>query len=195
MPAYNARRLGVMYVIFNGRIWSSYRAGDGWRAYSGGESHADHIHISLSWSGAAKRTSWWTGKAVGPDYGPCVQVQGNPAPPWSGPRATPCPTPIDPMTLTGTPLLARDATGAYVVQLQRLLSVTPVTGFFGPITAGRADRVPEGARPVGDRDDHPGDLVSAPWRRGREPAAGTDDADRHRGTLTAGDDALQRPQG
>ena len=135
MPAYNARRLGVMYVIFNGRIWSSYRAGDGWRVYSGGESHADHIHISLSWSGAAKRTSWWTGKAVGPDYGPCPQVQGNPAPPWSGPRSTPCPTPIDPMTLTGAPLLARDATGAYVVQLQRLLSVTPVTGFFGPITA------------------------------------------------------------
>ena len=134
MAAYNARRLGVMYVIFNGRIWSSYRAGDGWRAYSGGESHADHIHISLSWSGAAKRTSWWTGKAVGPDYGPCVQVQGNPAPPWSGPRATPCPTPVDPMTLTGTPLLGRDATGAYVTQLQRLLAVTPVTGFFGPIT-------------------------------------------------------------
>jgi peptidoglycan hydrolase-like protein with peptidoglycan-binding domain len=134
MPAYNARRLGVMYVIFDGRIWSSYRAGDGWRAYTGGESHADHIHISMSWAGAAKRTSWWTGKAVGPDYGPCVQIQGNAAPPWSGPRDTPCPTPIDPMTLTGTPLLAREATGAYVVQLQLRLSVTPVTGFFGPIT-------------------------------------------------------------
>ncbi len=133
-PAYNARRLGVMYVIYNERIWSSYRAGDGWRAYSGGESHADHIHISLSWAGANMRTSWWTGKAVGPDYGPCVQIQGNLAPPWSGPRATPCPTPVDPMTLTGAPLLARDATGAYVVQLQRLLSVTPVTGLFGPIT-------------------------------------------------------------
>jgi peptidoglycan hydrolase-like protein with peptidoglycan-binding domain len=38
------------------------------------------------------------------------------------------------MTLTGTPLLAREATGAYVVQLQLRLSVTPVTGFFGPIT-------------------------------------------------------------
>ena len=99
------------------------------------------------------------------------------------------------MTLTGTPLLARDATGAYVVQLQRLLSVTPVTGFFGPITAAALTRVPEGARPVGDRDDHPGDLVSAPWRRGREPAAGTDDADRDGGTLAAGGDALQRPQG
>jgi peptidoglycan hydrolase-like protein with peptidoglycan-binding domain len=134
MLAYNARRLGVMYVIFDGRIWASYRAADGWRPYSGGESHADHIHISLAWNGATKRTSWWTGKAVGPDYGPCVPVEGNPAPAWTSPRATPCPTPVDAMTLTGTPLLAREATGAYVTQLQRLLSVTPVTGFFGPIT-------------------------------------------------------------
>jgi peptidoglycan hydrolase-like protein with peptidoglycan-binding domain len=38
------------------------------------------------------------------------------------------------MSLTGTPLLARESTGPYVVQLQRLLSVSPVTGFFGPIT-------------------------------------------------------------
>ena len=56
MAAYNARRLGVMYVIWDGRIWSSYRAAEGWRAYSGGESHADHIHISLAWTGAMKRT-------------------------------------------------------------------------------------------------------------------------------------------
>ncbi len=44
------------------------------------------------------------------------------------------PTPISAMSLTGTPLLQRESTGAYVTQLQRLLSVTPVTGFFGPIT-------------------------------------------------------------
>jgi peptidoglycan hydrolase-like protein with peptidoglycan-binding domain len=39
------------------------------------------------------------------------------------------------MSLTGTPLLARESTGPYVIQLQQLLSVTPVTGFFGPLTA------------------------------------------------------------
>jgi peptidoglycan hydrolase-like protein with peptidoglycan-binding domain len=131
---YEARRLGVMYVIYDGRIWSSYRADDGWRTYSGGESHGDHIHISQAWTGAMKRSSWWTGKAAAVDYGPCVEVEGVPADPWSAPRSTPCPTPISAMSLTGTPLLARESTGPYVVQLQRLLSVSPVTGFFGPIT-------------------------------------------------------------
>ena len=131
---YQARRLGVMYVIYDGRIWSSYRADEGWRAYSGGESHGDHLHISQAWTGAMKRSSWWTGKAADVDYGPCVEVEGVPASPWSSPRPTPCPTPISAMSLTGTPVLARESTGPYVVQLQRLLSVSPVTGFFGPIT-------------------------------------------------------------
>ena len=134
MAAYNARRLGVMYVIWDGRIWSSYRAAEGWRPYSGGESHADHIHISLAWTGAMKRTSWWTGRAAEVDYGPCRAVAGMPAPAYSGPRSTPCPEPVDPSSLTETPLLKQGDTSPYVIQLQRLLSVTPVTGFFGPIT-------------------------------------------------------------
>ena len=134
MAAYNARRLGVMYVIWDGRIWSSYRAAEGWRAYTGGESHSDHIHISLAWTGAMKRTSWWTGRAAVVDYGPCRAVAGMPAPVYSGPRSTPCPVPVDPSSLTGTPLLTQGDTSPYVTQLQRLLAVTPVTGFFGPIT-------------------------------------------------------------
>jgi peptidoglycan hydrolase-like protein with peptidoglycan-binding domain len=134
MPAYQARRLGVMYLIYDGRIWSSYRAAEGWRPYTGGESHGDHIHISLAWNGATKRTSFWTGKASEIDYGPCIQVEGGTAAPWSGPRRSPCPAPASAMSLTGTPLLGPESAGPYVVQLQRLLSVTPVTGFFGPIT-------------------------------------------------------------
>jgi hypothetical protein len=55
----NARRLGVMYFIWDGRIWS---ASEGtWRKYSGASSHRDHIHISLSWAGARGKTSFWTG--------------------------------------------------------------------------------------------------------------------------------------
>jgi peptidoglycan hydrolase-like protein with peptidoglycan-binding domain len=134
MAAYNARRLGVMYVIWNGKIWGAYRASEGWRKYTGGESHADHIHISLAWTGAMKRTSWWTGKAAAVDYGPCAEIEGMPAPAWKAPRSTPCPAPIDPDTLTGTPLLKQGDTSAYVLQLQHLLSVTPDTGYFGPIT-------------------------------------------------------------
>jgi hypothetical protein len=62
--AYNARRLGVMYVIWNGRIWSADHAWLGWIRYRGPNPHVDHIHISLTWSGAMKRTSFWTGVAA-----------------------------------------------------------------------------------------------------------------------------------
>jgi hypothetical protein len=60
--AYNARRLGVMYVIWNRRIWSADHAKRGWLRYSGPNPHVDHIHISLTWSGAMKKTSFWTGE-------------------------------------------------------------------------------------------------------------------------------------
>jgi hypothetical protein len=60
-----ARRLGVMYVIWNSKIWSSCAAGAGWRPYTGADPHTSHMHISLSWAGALKKTSYWTG-AVAP---------------------------------------------------------------------------------------------------------------------------------
>jgi hypothetical protein len=71
---YNARRLGVMYVIWNAQTWSAYRADQGWLPYTGASPHTDHIHVSLSWSGAMKRTSFWTGQAAPHDYGPCRQA-------------------------------------------------------------------------------------------------------------------------
>jgi hypothetical protein len=58
--AYNARRLGVMYLIWNHRIWTAGRADSGWRPYRGSNPHTSHVHVSLSWSGAMKQTSWWT---------------------------------------------------------------------------------------------------------------------------------------
>jgi peptidoglycan hydrolase-like protein with peptidoglycan-binding domain len=132
--AYNARRLGVMYVIYNGKIWGSYRAAEGWRKYTGGEAHGSHLHISLAWTGAMARSSWWTGTAVANDYGPCPSIEGQMAAKWSAPRDTPCPPPTSVMDLTESPLLQEGVTSPYVTQLQRLLSVTPVTGYFGPIT-------------------------------------------------------------
>jgi hypothetical protein len=59
-----ARRMGVMYVIWNRQIWSAYRASEGWRPYHGASAHTDHVHISLSWAGANARTSFWSGKVV-----------------------------------------------------------------------------------------------------------------------------------
>ena len=61
---YNARRLGVMYVIWNRYIWSNSRDGAAWQEYTGPVPHTDHVHVSLSWAGAFERTSWWTGVAL-----------------------------------------------------------------------------------------------------------------------------------
>ncbi len=58
-----ARRLGVMYIIFNRRIWRAYDPG--WGTYSGVNPHTDHIHISLSYDGSTGRTSYWKGKPLG----------------------------------------------------------------------------------------------------------------------------------
>jgi hypothetical protein len=56
-----ARRLGVMYIIWNHHIWRSYEAYRGWQPYSGTPNpHTDHIHLSFSWDGALRRTTWWT---------------------------------------------------------------------------------------------------------------------------------------
>lgn len=68
----HARRLGVMYLIWDNRMFRLYRPQDGWTEYNGcldeGNAepakdttcHRDHIHISLTWAGADRRTSWWT---------------------------------------------------------------------------------------------------------------------------------------
>jgi hypothetical protein len=68
-----ARRLGIMYIIWNKRIWGTYAASSGWRPYScSGVTlcHQNHVHFSFSRPGAAGKTSYWT-KVV-------VNVGGNP---------------------------------------------------------------------------------------------------------------------
>jgi hypothetical protein len=71
-----ARRLGVMYVIWNHKIWSSYNANAGWRPYTGPDPHTSHMHVSLSWAGALKKTSYWTGAVS-----PVLRAPGAPATP------------------------------------------------------------------------------------------------------------------
>jgi peptidoglycan hydrolase-like protein with peptidoglycan-binding domain len=152
----NARRLGVMYLIWNNRIWGSYRSAEGWRPYSNCAAHPeksydttchrDHIHISLSWAGAAGRTSFWTGSVAAVDYGPCRPAEFNWAPPYSGPRATPCPAHATVRAPRGAPSvaaglfaasgarLAPGSTGPLVSSLQRALHLA-ADGSFGPVTA------------------------------------------------------------
>jgi uncharacterized cupin superfamily protein len=61
-----ARRLGIMYIIWNRRIWESYNPGAGWQSYTGANPHTDHIHFSFGWPGANRQTTWWTGRLGGP---------------------------------------------------------------------------------------------------------------------------------
>ena len=53
-----ARRAGVMYVIFNRRIYRSYAAKPFEpERYNGPNPHTDHVHVSFSWDGALGRTT------------------------------------------------------------------------------------------------------------------------------------------
>ena len=102
-PYANARRLGVMYVIWDNHIWGAYRPADGWRAYNGctakskqaksldSACHRNHMHLSLSWAGAMGRTSYWTGTVAAEDYGRCRPADMSWAYGYKAPNPVPCP--------------------------------------------------------------------------------------------------------
>ncbi len=54
-----ARRLGLMYVIYNHSIWRAYAPEAGWVGYTGPNPHTDHVHFSFSRAGGAGDTSFW----------------------------------------------------------------------------------------------------------------------------------------
>ncbi len=136
--AYWARRLGIMYIGYNKRIWGSYRASEGWRRLSNSNPHTDHVHFSFSWAGAFGKTSFWDGTPAREDYGPCRPYQGEPAPLHrrSDPTNRPCGSP-PPLTRTagktGT-LLWRGSESAEVLAVQKALDVAAPNSYFGPLT-------------------------------------------------------------
>jgi hypothetical protein len=86
----NARRMGIMYIIWNNKIWSTWSGGK-WEPYHNCAStpspaldsscHRNHVHFSLSWNGAIGRTSFWSRHVfAATDYGPCRPRDLN----WSG---------------------------------------------------------------------------------------------------------------
>ena len=84
-----ARRLGVMYVIWNAKVWEAYDAAAGWTDYTGPVPHTDHIHLSLSWAGALKQTSFWATSTTSPTPAPTT----SPTPkPTVSPAPAPAPT-------------------------------------------------------------------------------------------------------
>ncbi|MCU0296785.1 MAG: hypothetical protein MUD05_12135 [Candidatus Nanopelagicales bacterium] len=73
-PAANARRLGIMYIGWADEMWRAYDPARGWTELKGCYSlqssgndtfcHRDHVHFSMTWDGAAARTSYWDGTPV-----------------------------------------------------------------------------------------------------------------------------------
>ena len=64
-----ARRFGIMYLIWDKRIWLPW---SGWRTYckmrngvcwgtdgTARHPHTNHVHFSFTWAGARLKTTWW----------------------------------------------------------------------------------------------------------------------------------------
>ena len=89
-PHEMARRLGIMYIIWDSRMIRMYDPGRGWTEYNNcldparsGTSldttcHRNHVHMSMSWDGAAGITSWWTGAAQTQPYCPAMSTRATP---------------------------------------------------------------------------------------------------------------------
>jgi peptidoglycan hydrolase-like protein with peptidoglycan-binding domain len=131
-PGLMARRLGVMYVIFNKKMWASYRGT--WTDYSGGSPHTDHVHISLSWNGGRGLTSFWAGRVSATDLGPCTEFTGQPATVATRRlQVSPCPASATSPFSSKRPVLWLGNTGESVRLAQTLLEVSP-SGTFGTAT-------------------------------------------------------------
>ncbi|MDQ6648624.1 MAG: peptidoglycan-binding protein, partial [Actinomycetota bacterium] len=129
-----ARRLGIMYIIFDSRIWGSYYDEQGWRPYTGASPHTDHVHFSFSWAGAWGRTSYWSGRPAADDFGPCPTVPWAPAAPYSGFNPRPCPPPA-PIAMGAYPgsYVQVGSVGPDVAAVQRALGIV-TDGSYGPQT-------------------------------------------------------------
>lgn len=149
----DARRLGVMYVIFDNRIWGSWSGA--WAPYNNcaqlpqlsydSRCHRNHMHISLSWNGAPARTTFWTPGAFATDFGPCRPCDLN----WAatrtrsnGSRCAGYATVVAARTASATKVQLVEYSGAglhvgsagpAVMAVQRALRVSQ-TGYYGSVT-------------------------------------------------------------
>ncbi|MCW2810109.1 MAG: hypothetical protein JWP61_567 [Friedmanniella sp.] len=157
----NARRLGVMTVVWNGRQWVAGQAGRGWQPFldcaghpekaSDGRCHRTSLHVSLSWAGANAKTSFWSKKVAANDYGPCAPQDLNWASRYTTANPRPCPAHprlnapagadrnVAALTRVSGLRLPLGTTGTTLTALQRMLEV-PASGTFDAVTRARLTR-------------------------------------------------------
>jgi hypothetical protein len=150
-----------MYIIWNNRIWGAYNPAAGWKPYSSCATHPaaasdttchrNHVHLSLSWEGAMRRTSWWTKTVARQDFGPCRVPDLNWAPAYSRANPVRCPSyprvyaasgasPLNRSLVTYSGMALRTgSTGPAVTAVQRAVG-TGADGGFGPQTATMVKR-------------------------------------------------------
>jgi hypothetical protein len=129
-----ARRFGISYIIWNKKVFKLYRSTSVWTTYTGAVPHTDHIHLSFTWDGAMKRTSWWTGKATKVvDRGPCRVYAGQFAPLYKGIRTAACPTKLAAAPVSRYKVAVYGQKSAQIALAQKTLRV-PADGAFGPKT-------------------------------------------------------------
>ena len=179
-PYANARRLGVMYVIWDDQIWGAYSTDRGWRPYSScadhpekswdSTCHRNHVHFSLSWAGAMKKTSFWSGRVATTEYGPCRAKDLNWALPYGTPRTTPCPrypvvkppagasATLKALTTYSGMRVRPGASGPVVTAVQKALKVSP-TGYYGSATTAAVQKFQ-----TRQKLDDSGNVNTATWR-------------------------------
>lgn len=153
-PQEMARRLGIMYLIYNNQMIRMYDPGRGWTEYKGclaadrsspgldTECHRDHIHISMTWDGALMRTSWWTGVALAAAGAAPTQVgqaaQAATTVPVAAPQAVPVPAAVP-----GRPrsLVAKARKGSVFVRWKapRHVAQAQVSSYLVAARAGSAN--------------------------------------------------------
>ncbi len=138
-----ARRLGIMYMIWDDRIWEASNASAGWQPYlhsacsslagcPASLRHRDHLHISLTWDGAMGRTSFWSGQVATNGSG-AGSVRGSRAPSLTLGVAAVARNKASIRQVNHT-VLQHGSSGGAVVVLQKALRMRTVTGYFGDRT-------------------------------------------------------------
>ena len=204
-----ARRLGIMYIIWDSRMIRMYDPGRGWTEYRGCQApanagasldttcHRNHVHMSLSWDGAAAITSWWTGAAQTQPYCPTMSSRATPGtgaglvvPDLS---AVPGAVPITPTAILDTRAGVGAGLGRLVPEPRRPLAVpdwrcsrvgprrrgcSRAAGHLDEQRAGRARQLvlrrPATPRPGGRADRHDDRHDGRPAGLGRDRGAGHD---------------------